>query len=138
MPTTQPEDDIYPGMVAMVSDAPMPTTGLSFTHTEADGVMIDKINNTPVEFQEYEPADEIAPAIASWESVTLQRRNDADAATQTVYAYTDIATASTETFLQKYGKMLSAGTLAVDMDNLGPAKSGSFPTRTEVDVSFPA
>ena len=134
----QPQDDIYPGMVVQPDDAPMPRTGLTFTHTDAAGVKIARINNTPVEFQEYEVADVMAPAIAGWESVTLERRNDRDAATQTIYSYTDIATASVETFLEKYGSMLSAGELTVDMDNLAPAKSGSFPTRTEADVSFAA
>ena len=60
-------------------------------------------------------------------------------ATQTLYAYTDIATAGTITFLEKYQALLSTGTLMVGGDDGAPfsrAASPTFPTRTEDDVVF--
>ena len=133
--TTSPPtlSDIYPGETKMVDDAPMPRTGLAFTRTGGDGVMIYNINDTLVEFQEYEIADAMAPAIAGWESVTLSRRNDADTATQTIHSYTDIAP---ETFLEKYSADLTAGALTVDAEIFAQAASSNFPTWAEPSVTF--
>ena len=130
------EADIMPGRIKSVTDAPMPRTGLAITHTEADGVKIARINNAPVEYQRYQVAGSMPPTVAGWDGVVLERRNDMDEASQTLYAYTDIATAATETFLEKYGSDLSGGMLTVDADMFGPAKSRSFPTRTEDNVQF--
>ena len=126
-----------PGMVMTPADAPKARTGLNITNTEADGVMISKVNNSPVEFQEYEMADYGPPMIEGWDGLTLERRNDSDNASQILYAYTDIAATGSETFLEKYGKKLSGGKLMVGMDSFAPAKSASFPTRTEGEVRFP-
>ena len=132
-------DDVYPGQMiqSLVNpDAPNGRGALTITNTAADGMMISKVNATPVEFQEYEVADTMPPMIEGWDGITLERRNDADDASQILYAYTDIATAGSETFLEKYGDMLSAGALAVNAANFDLAASASFPTRTQGDVTF--
>ena len=38
--------------------------------------MIDSINDEPVEFQEYEMAEAMPPAITDWDGLVLERRND--------------------------------------------------------------
>ena len=133
--TGQLIDDVYPGQSDNYMDAPGQRGGLGFVNTMADGVAIDTINDEPVEFQEYEVAESMPPAIMDWDGVVLERRNDADIATQTLYAYTDIATAGTTTFLEKYIASLNQGKLEMITD-LTLAESASFPTRTEDNVDF--
>ena len=130
------EDDLYPGQIFVPFDAPNGRGGLTITNTAGEGVMISKVNDAPVEFQEYEVSESMAPAIEGWDSLVLERRNDADNASQILYAYTDIATAGSETFLEKYGSSLTGGTLTVSAANFAAAAAAGFPTHTQDDVEF--
>ena len=132
------DDDTYPGQQWVNhGDVPNARGGLTITVDADDGPMIATVNASPVEFQEYiEPADAMTPEIEGWDGLVLSRRNDADDASQILYAYTDIATLGGETFLQKYQGQLRLGVLTVSSSNAALAASGSFPTRTEADQVF--
>ena len=134
--TGQPEDDVYPGQPDNYMDAPDQRGGLGFANTMGGGVAIDMINDAPVEFQEYDVSESMAPAIDGWDSVVLERRNDGDNASQILYAYTDIATAGTTTFLEKYAGDLNMGMLTVS--DLTLAASPSFPGRSDAIEQFAA
>ena len=73
----------------------------------------------------------MAPAIEGWDGPVLSRGTTADDATQTLYAYTDIAGAPGETSVMKYGGQLTLNMPTVDMNNLGLADSGNFPSAAQ-------
>ena len=128
--------DIPPGTSMNHDDAPNQRDGLGFANTMEGGVVVSTINDEPIEFQEYQVSDSMAATIDGWDSVVLERRNDDDDASQILYAYSDIATAGTITFLEKYQGVLQSGSLTVDSAGLALAASDSFPTRTEGMETF--
>ena len=67
----------------------------------------------------YTAADSMAAAIEGWDGLVLSRGTPADDATQTLYAYTDIASAPGETFVMKYGGQLTLNLPTVDENNVG-------------------
>ena len=82
--------------------------GLGLTHSAATGTAVKAVDSVGIPLTGYtEPADAAAPAIEDWDGLVLSRRNATDAASQTLYAYTDIATVPGETFFQKYGAQLT-------------------------------
>ena len=117
------------GQVETIDDAPMASGGLELTHTAADGVMVSKVNydDNQVSFRAYTEAATMPPAIAGWDGLTLERRDEPRAADQTLYVYTDIAAAGDVSFLQKY----KSETTPVTNANIGLATSASFPGRTQ-------
>ena len=101
----QLEDDVMPGKVVLPTGAP---GSLAFTHTETTGTKVTAVSAVGLPLTGYvPPADGMAPEIDGWDGLVLTRRDAVDAASQILYAYTDVATVATETFYQKYGAQLS-------------------------------
>ena len=79
----------------------------------------------------YTAADSTAAAIEGWDGLVLSRGTTADDATQTLYAYTDIAGAPGETFVMRCGGQLTLNMPTADKNNVGLADSGSFPSAAQ-------
>ena len=130
--------DVMPGFVAVGAGAPKAVGGLGLTHSAAAGTSVRAVDAVGLPLTGYTAADDMAPAIEGWDGLVLSRGTAADDAMQTLYAYTDIASAPGETFVQKYGAQLTLNMLTVDMDNLGLAASGSFPSAAQPARTFNA
>ena len=129
-------DDSPVGTVTTPDDAPMANGGLVLAHTTADGVMVNKVNVETAKqknFRAYTEAATMPPAIAGWDGLTLERRDEPRAADQTLYIYTDIAAAGDVTFLEKYKGINTTVLAAVTAVTPLPAsaKSNTFPGRTD-------
>ena len=81
-------------------------------------------------FRAYTEADTMPPAIAGWDGLTLERRDEPRSCLdQALYLYTDIATAGDVSFLEKY-KGIDDGSQQCQQHFIGRVCT-SFPGRTD-------
>ena len=122
----EPDTDVNPPIVGGYMTPEEAPTGLSLSHSADSGITVTPLG-PPLQYEEYMVAEDGPPMIHKWDGITLTRRTSDDAATQSVYAYTDIATAGMKPFGTEYGLMVtfdSTGTTA----SLAGAASSEFPT----------
>lgn len=101
--------------------------GASVKYTAVDGVTATAAAPRGAEFTVvgYEAQDAGPPEIDGWDSGTLLRRDDGDAADQVLYYYTDIASAASgASFLVKY----QGTSIGVSNANVASASSLTFPS----------
>ena len=126
-PAADLEADISVAELIRPSGAP---SGASVKYSAADGVSASASAKGTVVVG-YEEQDAEPPAIDGWDGGTLLRRDDDNRADQILYYYTDIAAeAAGPSFLVKY----QGTSFGVDNDNLGMAKSLTFPSASNPSV----
>ena len=133
---TPPVEAVAIGDVMLPDDAP---SSLALTHTAAAGVKAVPIvaSDRRKNFRAYTEGDTMPPAIAGWDGLTLERRDEPRSASQALYVYTDIAAAGDVSFLEKY----KAATATIGGDTSGRislASSASFPGRTDGSLTYTA
>ena len=122
-PGTPPGADVPADDRAVFADAPQEaTTGLELENTAADGLMVTPMEK-PLQFEEYAMAADGSPMIEDWQDIAMMRRNNADNASQIIYAYTDIEPATMKTFGAANGLKVDITTMNIDR-----AKSSEFPS----------
>ena len=115
-------------MYRVPTEAP---SALAVANTAADGLVITPVEK-PLEFRDYKvDANMVPPAIDGWQATTMKRRNNADAATQLIYSWTDIEMATMATFGAMYGRMVT-----LTNDNINLAKSSEFPSLGDVEQPY--